>query len=224
MFHPPSRLLKNGPRTRATMRAPRARRGPMGPHKRPRGVRGVAPSEYKGTPTGVFAVLGAVWCLVLAPVSTGWAQTPSSSHRALLDRYCVTCHNERLRTAGLTLDTLDVANVAGDAEVWEKVVRKLRAGAMPPGGRPRPDRGASAALVTWLETEIERAAAESPNPGRRPAVHRLNRTEYANAIGALLDLEVDARELLPADDTDVHGFDNIADVISNSPALLEPYM
>ncbi len=181
-------------------------------------------SFSRGTGTAVSAVLCAVGWLVVAPVSTGWAQTPSSSHRALLDRYCVTCHNERLRTAGLTLDTVDVANVVGEAEVWEKVVRKLRAGAMPPGGRPRPDRGASAALVAWLETELDRAAAESPNPGRRPAVHRLNRTEYANAVGALLDLEVDARELLPADDTDVHGFDNIANVLSTSPALLERYM
>ena len=157
-------------------------------------------------------------------MSSGWAQTPSSSHRALLDRYCVTCHNERLRTAGLTLDTVDLANVAAEAEVWEMVVRKLRADAMPPGGRPRPDRGASAALVTWLETALDRAAAERPDPGRRPAIHRLNRTEYANAVGALLGLEVDARELLPADDTDVHGFDNIADVLSTSPALLERYM
>ena len=170
------------------------------------------------------AVLCAAGWLVVAPVSSGWAQTPSSSHRALLDRYCVTCHNERLRTAGLTLDTVDLANVAAEAEVWEMVVRKLRADAMPPGGRPRPDRGASAALVTWLETALDRAAAERPDPGRRPAIHRLNRTEYANAVGALLGLEVDARELLPADDTDVHGFDNIADVLSTSPALLERYM
>ena len=169
-------------------------------------------------------MLGAVCWLLVTSVSAGWAQTPPSSHRALLDRYCVTCHNERLGTAGLMLDTLDVANVAGEAEVWEKVVRKLRAGAMPPGGRPRPGRAVSAALVTWLETELDRAAAESPNPGRRPAVHRLNRTEYANAVGDLLGLEVDARELLPADDSDVHGFDNIADVLSTSPALLERYM
>ena len=170
------------------------------------------------------AVLCAAGWLVVAAVSSGWAQTPSSSHRALLDRYCVTCHNERLRTAGLTLDTVDLADVAAEAEVWEMVVRKLRADAMPPGGRPRPDRGASAALVTWLETALDRAAAERPDPGRRPAIHRLNRTEYANAVGALLGLEVDARELLPADDTDVHGFDNIADVLSTSPALLERYM
>ena len=181
-------------------------------------------SASRGTTTGLAAVLCAVGWLVVAPVSSGWAQTPSSSHRALLDRYCVTCHNERLRTAGLTLDTVDLADVAAEAEVWEMVVRKLRADAMPPGGRPRPDRGASAALVTWLETALDRAAAERPDPGRRPAIHRLNRTEYANAVGALLGLEVDARELLPADDTDVHGFDNIADVLSTSPALLERYM
>ena len=181
-------------------------------------------SASRGTTTGLAAVLCAAGWLVVAPVSSGWAQTPSSSHRALLDRYCVTCHNERLRTAGLTLDTVDLANVAAEAEVWELVVRKLRVDAMPPGGRPRPDRGASAALVTWLEAALDRAAAERPDPGRRPAIHRLNRTEYANAVGALLGLEVDARELLPADDTDVHGFDNIADVLSTSPALLERYM
>ena len=181
-------------------------------------------SASRGTTTGLAAVLCAAGWLVVAAVSSGWAQTPSSSHRALLDRYCVTCHNERLRTAGLTLDTVDLADVAAEAVVWEMVVRKLRADAMPPGGRPRPDRGASAALVTWLETALDRAAAERPDPGRRPAIHRLNRTEYANAVGALLGLEVDARELLPADDTDVHGFDNIADVLSTSPALLERYV
>jgi len=101
--------------------------------------------------------------------------------RALLDQYCVTCHNEKLKTAGLLLDKADVQQVGAGADVWEKVIRKLRANAMPPPGRPRPDAATSRAFVSWLETELDRAAMAKPNPGR-PAVHRLNRIEYSNAI------------------------------------------
>ena len=116
-----------------------------------------------------------------------------------------------------------MTQVAADADTWEKVVRKLRTGSMPPAGRPRPDAAASLAFVTGLESALDRAAAANVNPGR-PAVHRLNRAEYANAIRDLFGIEVDVRTLLPADDADEHGFDNIADVLSVSPALLDRYM
>ena len=152
--------------------------------------------------------------------STGVAQA-----EAVLDRYCVTCHNGRLRTAGLALDALDtlgVEQVGEHAEAWEKVVRKLRARAMPPAGRPRPDKATYEAVASMIETALDRAAADHPNPGRT-ATHRLNRSEYANAIRDLLDLEVDGRTLLPPDDADL-GFDNMADILSMSPARLERYL
>jgi mono/diheme cytochrome c family protein len=145
-----------------------------------------------------------------------------SDVRAVFSRYCITCHNGRARTAGLVLDTLDLSKVPDDAEVWEKVARKLRAGAMPPVGAPRPDQVTSEALASWLESTLDRAAAARPNPGR-PALHRLNRAEYANAIRDLLALDVDAASLLPPDDSS-SGFDNNADVLGVSPALLEHYL
>jgi hypothetical protein len=140
----------------------------------------------------------------------------------MLDRYCVSCHNERTKTAGLMLDTLDVGRVAERAEVWEAVVRKLRAGAMPPAGMPRPDQAAHDGLVAWLESTLDRAAEARPNPGR-PVLHRLNRAEYANAIRDLLALDVDTASLLPPDDSS-SGFDNNADVLGVSPSLLERYL
>jgi mono/diheme cytochrome c family protein len=150
------------------------------------------------------------------------AAPPASQPRALLDRYCVGCHNQRLQTAGLALDTVDVGNVGAAAPVWEKVVQKLRSGAMPPPGRPRPDTSSHNALASFLETELDRTAAARPNPGR-PPIHRLNRTEYANVIRDLLALEIDGRSLLPADDAG-YGFDNNADVLTISPGLLNRYM
>ena len=150
------------------------------------------------------------------------ADPPPPAQAELLRTYCVTCHNQRLQTAGLALDTLDIEDAGAAAGVWEKVVARLRSGAMPPVGRPRPDAVDRAALVSWLETSIDRAAASAPNPGR-PAVHRLNRAEYVNAIRDLLAIEVDAAALLPADDSG-YGFDNIGDVLSFSPALLERYI
>jgi hypothetical protein len=143
--------------------------------------------------------------------------------RALLDRYCVTCHNARLRTAGLSLDDVDPGNVAPRAETWEKVLRKIRAGQMPPVGRPRPDAVAAAAFMGALETALERASDAAPNPGR-PTIHRLNRTEYTNSVRDLLALEIDGKSLLPADDTDAHGFDNNADVLTVSPVLAARYL
>jgi Protein of unknown function (DUF1592)/Protein of unknown function (DUF1588)/Protein of unknown function (DUF1587)/Protein of unknown function (DUF1585)/Protein of unknown function (DUF1595)/Planctomycete cytochrome C len=149
---------------------------------------------------------------------------PAASHapQALLDQYCITCHNQKLKTGGLELDKLDVDHAAANAETWEKVVRKLRAGMMPPAGARRPDREALDAFAGAVESALDRAAAASPNPGRTP-LHRMNRVEYANAIRDLLALEVDATTLLPADDSS-NGFDNIADVLGVSPALLERYV
>jgi len=146
--------------------------------------------------------------------------------RALLDKYCVGCHNSRASTtataSGVVFDTADVTRPADDPAMWEKVIRKLRVGAMPPAGLPRPDPATSAAMVAHLESVLDRAAAEHPNPGRQ-SPHRLNRAEYANAIRDLLALDVDAAALLPPDDS-ADGFDNNADVLNASPALLERYL
>ena len=120
-------------------------------------------------------------------------------YRAVLDRYCVGCHNDRLQTAGISLDDLDVGHVATGAETWEKVVRKLRAREMPPPRRPRPDEETYIDFVEWIETELDLASLANPNPGTE-TIHRLNRTEYTNAIRDLLALEINGRELLPADD------------------------
>jgi hypothetical protein len=141
----------------------------------------------------------------------------------LLNAYCVSCHNHTLKTAGLELDRLDVSRVGERGDVWEKVVTKLRTAEMPPPGRPRPDAAAYRAVADALEHQLDAAAAAEPHPGRVP-VHRLNRTEYANAIRDLLGLEIDARALLSSDEADQEGFDNVASVLSVSPALLENYL
>ena len=150
------------------------------------------------------------------------------SLRSVLDTYCVTCHNEKLKTAGLMLDQTDVTNLAAGAVTWEKVIRKLRSGAMPPAGRPRPSKDVYDAVARTLETALDRAAAANPNPGRLPLLHRLSRTEYENAIRDLLDLEALPKEmdlslLLPADNSS-SGFDNIADLLFISPTTLEGYL
>jgi cytochrome c551/c552 len=142
--------------------------------------------------------------------------------RALLNQYCVGCHNEKLKTAGLMLDKLDLAHPGQEPETWEKVVRKLRAGMMPPAGMPRPNRATLDSWTAKLETELDRAAAAKPNPGST-GLHRLNRTEYTNAIRDLLALDVDEATVLPADDSS-EGFDNIADALAVSPALIERYV
>ena len=147
---------------------------------------------------------------------------PASTYRAVLDKYCVTCHNGRLKTAGLELDKVDVSNLAEHADIWERVVPKLRGREMPPPDRPRPDGATYDSFAAWLEASLDAAAAASPNPGR-PALHRLNRAEYANAIRDLLALDIDVTTVLPPDDS-THGFDNIADVLGVSPLLLESYV
>ena len=140
---------------------------------------------------------------------------------AVLQQYCLTCHNQRARVGGLALDTLDLERVGDSAQVWEQVVRKMRTGAMPPLGRPRPDPEVSDAFVTWLETELDQAAEAHPNPGR-PTLHRLNRAEYRNAIRDLLSVDIDA-SLLPADNA-AYGFDNNADALTLSSVLTERYL
>jgi cytochrome c553 len=162
----------------------------------------------------------------LAVPASAAAADPTSPGRQLLDRYCVSCHNTRAASAatqsGVTLDTADLSNVAGQPAVWEKVLRRLRAGTMPPQGMPRPDAGAAHALTAFIESALDREAAAHPYPGR-PLLHRLNRTEYANAIRDLLALDVDASALLPPDDS-AYGFDNVADALGVSPSLIERYL
>ena len=140
----------------------------------------------------------------------------------MLDRYCVTCHSDRLKTAGLTLESIDTTNIAAAPDVWEKVVRKVRVGMMPPQGSPAPDVASRNSFVTSLTTALDAHATAHPDPGR-PLVHRLNRSEYGNAIRDLLALEIDPATLLPADDS-AYGFDNVADVLGVSPVLLERYL
>ncbi len=148
---------------------------------------------------------------------------PASADATLTGRYCVTCHNDRLRTAGLSLQNLDVADVAPHADIWEKVLRKLRSGEMPPATvRVRPDAESVTAFVASLESALDREAAAHPNPGRTP-VHRLNRAEYSNAVRDLLGVDVHPGDWLPIDDSG-YGFDNIGAVLSTSPALLDRYM
>ena len=146
--------------------------------------------------------------------------------RAVLDRYCVACHNDRLLTGGLSLEAaaVDAADPSRDAGVWERVIAKLRTGAMPPPGRPRPDAATYDAVAARLEADIDRVAAANPDPGRTSTVHRLNRTEYRNAIRDLLALALDVTPLLPGDETSDTGFDNNADVLSISTAQLERYL
>ncbi|MCY4602170.1 MAG: DUF1592 domain-containing protein, partial [Acidobacteria bacterium] len=166
------------------------------------------------------------WCLLsLAGAGVSAAQPPAAPEvpqRALIDRYCVSCHNERLNTGGLALDTLDIANVGAAADRWEAVVEKLRGGMMPPAGRPRPEPAVYDGFRRALEAALDRAAERSPEPGRVPT-HRLNRAEYTNAVRDLLALEIDGGALLPADIVG-HGFDNLAGTLAVSPSLMDRYM
>ena len=145
-----------------------------------------------------------------------------SENQAVLQKYCVSCHNEKLKSGGLALTALDMASVAKDIEPWEHVIRKVRTGAMPPVGRPRPEKAMAMSLVSYLETELDTVAVANPNPGR-PTLQRMNRAEYRNAIRDLLAIEIDASTLLPADVAG-HGFDNNADALTLSPALTERYL
>jgi Protein of unknown function (DUF1592)/Protein of unknown function (DUF1587)/Protein of unknown function (DUF1595) len=174
------------------------------------------------------ACVAAMWDSSRHPLAAG--QSPSTTAaggslppRTLLDKYCVTCHNEKLKTGGLSLDMADVTNVGARPDVWEKVVRKLRGHVMPPVGRPRPDKAAHDQFVSWLESQLDLSAAANPNPGRKEALHRLSRAEYQNAVRDLLNVDIDVSQLLPPDDTG-YGFDNIAGVLTVTPTLLEQYL
>jgi hypothetical protein len=163
------------------------------------------------------------WAVITVfAVSASAADLPPAPSRALLDQYCLGCHNQKLKTAGVALDAVDLSRIGGQADVLERVLRKLRTGEMPPVGMPRPKPSVAASFTKTLEGALDRASAANPNPGR-PVIHRLNRAEYGNAIRDLLALEIDVASLLPADDSG-YGFDNIGDVLSFSPTLLERYM
>jgi mono/diheme cytochrome c family protein len=169
-----------------------------------------------------------VWLLALSTGSATQGVAPAATpadpaaQTAVVAKYCISCHSERAKAGGLSLEGLDLSKPAAHADTWEKVILKLRGGLMPPAGMPRPPEPARVALVSYLETSLDAAAAAAPNPGR-PALHRLNRAEYANAIRDLLALDVDAAVLLPPDDSS-DGFDNNADVLGVSPALLDRYL
>jgi len=170
----------------------------------------------KATPICVWGA----WLLAIA--AYGQTAPPIASQKAVVDQYCVICHNEKAKTAGLMLDKLDLAHIGEHAEVWEKVVRKLRAGMMPPAGMPRPNAAAYEALTVALESELDRAATARPRLAT-PGVHRMNRAEYANAVHELLALDIDPAAFLPADDSS-YGFDNVVSGLQVSPALVEGYV
>lgn len=190
----------------------------------------------------LFALAGGIVLIAAPTAKPVLAQTSptASPQRALLDQYCIACHNQamvnstpvegenllftQLRGLGLTLDTENVDDVSQNPEVWEKVVRKLRVGVMPPPDNPRPGHEDYTEFRLWLEQQLDRAGAISLNPGRTQAFHRLNQTEYRNVVRDLLHLDIDVEELIPADPPDRHGFDNNAEVLALSPVLMERYV
>src|SRR5215467_5886874 len=176
-------------------------------------------SSVVGTLSAFGFALGAMQAQ--APQSPA-AQSAASNQRQFLDRYCTACHNDRLKTGGMTLEHVDVARPDAQPEVWEKVARKLRTGVMPPSNMLQPPKADRVAMATWLETSLDAAWLAKPNPGRTETLRRLNRTEYQNAIRDLLALEIDAGSLLPADESG-HGFDNVI-VGDLSPTLLDRYV
>src|SRR5215813_832593 len=179
------------------------------------------------TPSAILVVV-ALTCSVRLAADDVRPKPDATQAAAVLQKYCVTCHNDRLKTGGLTLATVDVERPAANAETWEKVIRKLRTRAMPPSNAPRPDTQTYDALAGYLETSIDREAQREPHPGKLALVHRLSRTEYQNAIRDLLAIdalpkEIDYSLLLPADNSS-SGFDNLADLLFMSPAIMERYL
>ncbi len=179
--------------------------------------------------TRILLCASILFVAAATPTLTGSPQQPeprtasgTAADAAFLKQYCVSCHNARVKSGGLALEGLDPVKVEGHAEVWEKVVRKLRTGMMPPDGAPKPGAAARATFTAAVESALDRVAVRQPDPGA-PALHRLNRTEYANVVRDLLSLDVDVSALLPPDDS-AAGFDNIADVLTVSPALIEGYV
>ncbi|HLF11825.1 MAG TPA: DUF1587 domain-containing protein, partial [Gammaproteobacteria bacterium] len=173
-----------------------------------------------------YAAPVAAVAIVVAAAAGGYLwlhRSPSAETQwAMLDRYCVGCHNDSEFAGDVAFDTLSPDEIHGDAEIWEAAIRKLRGHLMPPPGEPRPDDERVDTFVAWLETSLDEVALSNPNPGA-PSLHRLNRAEYANAIRDLLDLPVDAAALLPGDDSS-EGFDNIANALNVSPALMQAYV
>ncbi len=166
----------------------------------------------------MFLALASVGALSAASVSPA-----IEAQQAIVHQYCEGCHNAKAKMGGLVLDASNLSAIGPHAAIWEKVVRKVRAGVMPPAGLPRPDKVRYDGFASWLEARLDEAAAANPNPGRTEALHRLNRSEYQNVIRDLLHLDVNAADLLPADDGS-YGFDNIAGVLKVSQTLLERYL
>ena len=167
-------------------------------------------------------MLRALSILFLAGAAYGF-QAPATPARELVTKYCISCHNQKLKTANLVLDGADAEHVFNSAETWEKIIVKLRSRSMPPPGIRRPDNGTYDAVADWLETELDRAAATHVNPGRTASLHRLNRTEYANAVRDLIAVDVDAQAMLPPDEQ-AYGFDTNAEALAMQPALLDRYI
>ena len=173
-----------------------------------------------------FCIVGLAWAGSHS-VASGQTPVPSDGSAGqlldtTLDQYCTTCHNDRSLRAGLSLEGVRGDDVAAHTPVLEKVLRRLRTGEMPPPTRPRPSESTTAQLVTWLETSLDRVARDAPDPGA-PAIHRLNRAEYRNAVRDLLGIDLDHARDLPADDSG-YGFDNIGDVLTVSPLHIEKYV
>lgn len=185
------------------------------------------PDSNRHTPlanTALKAVCAAPLLIILSalpvPAATTAGPATAAGERAVVDKYCVGCHNQKIKTANLELDKLDMTHLGDHAEIGEKVVRKLRAHMMPPSGMPQPDDATRDALINWMESELDHSAKTYLPP---PGLHRMNRTEYTNAIRDVLGLQVDASKFLPGDDS-THGFDNIAGALTLSPALMEAYL
>src|SRR5215468_2459534 len=170
----------------------------------------------------LLGALAACSLLAAPQETTKPAAAPANPNQALINRYCVTCHNQKLRTAKLALDVLDLTHPENDALTWERAIRKLRGGMMPPPGAARPAVADAQALAASLETALDKAAAANPNRGS-VRIHRLNRAEYSNAMRDLFGLDVDMSTLLPNDDIS-EGFDNIASALKVSPSFLDQYI
>jgi len=173
-----------------------------------------------------IVTLPAIFSLLLLshPLYSQSLQSGGELMQATLQQFCIACHNDSLQSGNLSFQKIDLTQVSGHGAIPERLLAQLRSGRMPPVGMPRPDHNTYTSLITWLETEIDKLAASNPNPGRTDTFHRLNRSEYANAVRDLLSLEVNVEELLPADDIDAYGFDNMTEVLNVSPALMESYL
>ena len=172
--------------------------------------------------TALIQLLAVVSPLLLS--STTGAQSAGELLNTTINQYCLACHNDSLSTADVSFQNLDLSEVSNHGALQEKVLSQLRNRRMPPMEMPKPSEAVYNELVSWLESEIDELAATAPNPGRTDTFHRINRAEYANSVRDLLNIDVDVEELLPADDIDAYGFDNMADVLTVSPALMERYL